>query len=57
MPAVNSTNTTALRKSLSVSMVQLFWMMPTGEFYPEMEQAVRNLSRRLYQIALGEGNP
>lgn len=29
-------------------------MTPTGEFYPEMGQAVRDLSRRLYQIALGE---
>ena len=29
-------------------------MTPTGEFYPEMERAVRDLSRRLYQIALGE---
>ena len=29
-------------------------MTPTGEFYPEMEQAARELSRRLYKIALGE---
>ncbi len=29
-------------------------MTPTGEFYPEMEQVLRDLSQRLYQIALGE---
>lgn len=29
-------------------------MTPTGEFYPEMERAIRDLSRRLYRIALGE---
>jgi len=29
-------------------------MTPTGEFYPEMEQVVRELSARLYEIALGE---
>ena len=29
-------------------------MTPTGEFYPEMEQAVQNLSQRVYEIALGD---
>ena len=29
-------------------------MTPTGEFCPEVEHAVQELSRRLYKIALGE---
>jgi hypothetical protein len=29
-------------------------MTATGEFYPEMEQAVRDISARMYEIALGE---
>ncbi|MFC1714255.1 hypothetical protein ACFL6S_11330 [Candidatus Poribacteria bacterium] len=29
-------------------------MTPMGKFYPKMEQAIQELSRRLYQIALGE---
>jgi hypothetical protein len=29
-------------------------MTPTGEFYPEMEKVVQDISARLYQIALGK---
>lgn len=29
-------------------------MTVTGEFYPEMEEAVRDLSARLYDIATGD---
>ena len=29
-------------------------MTVTGEFYPEMERAIKDLSGRLYRIAAGE---